>query len=173
MFTSNRVWIFLLTRLLNREESLGSLLLMDNLSGTIFLPVEIDGAMFTYVINKSNPKLKAGLADAKLSIRVSIETQGSVADPNEVNISTEEMSRLEAAAGDKIRDIALKAIDKAKEYDSDFLGFTEKLHRTNPSEWQQIEPHWRDSFHEADVDVEVKAKIVDTGKSGQKLKFKQ
>lgn len=158
---------------LNREENLGSQLLMDNLSGTIFLPVEIDGAMFTYVINRSNPKLKAGLAGEKLSIQVSIETQGSVADPNEVNISTEEMSRLEAATGDKIRDLALTAIDKAKEYDSDFLGFTEKLHRINPSAWQQIEPHWRDSFQEADVDVEVKAKILDTGKSGQKLKLKQ
>lgn len=159
---------------LGREESLGSQLIMDKLSGgSIFLPVDINGKMFTYVIHRSNRKLKANLADDKLSIQVTIETQGAVTDPNEVNISTEEINSLEAAAGDRIRDVALKVIDKAKEYDSDFLGLTGELYRTNPSAWKEIEPHWRESFQEANVEVEVKAKILDTGISGPKLKLKQ
>lgn len=158
---------------LNREESLGSQLIMDNLSGgNIYLTVDVDGTLFTYLIQRSDRKIEASLADDKLSVKVTIETQGQVTDPQEETISPEEMSRLETAAGDKIRDIALKAIDKAKEYDSDFLGFTEKLHRTNPSAWKEIEPHWRESFQDADVDVEVKAKILNNGISGEKLKLK-
>ncbi|MDP4161318.1 MAG: Ger(x)C family spore germination protein, partial [Bacillota bacterium] len=159
---------------LNREESIGSQLIMENRSsGAVFLQVDVDGRKFTYTLQRSKHKVKSSLVGDKPTFQVTIETQGSVADPEEETISTEELSRMEDAAAEKIREIAFQAIDKAKEYDSDFLGFTEKLHRTNPSAWQKIEPHWRESFQEADVDVEVKAKILDTGKSGPKLKLKQ
>lgn len=159
---------------LNREESLGSQLIMENLSrGTIFLPVDVNGRKFTYMIQRSKHKVKSSLTGDKLAVQVTIETQGSVSDPEEETINVEELSRLEDAAAEKIRELAFQAVDKAKEYDSDFLGFSEKLHRTNPSAWEEIEPHWRESFQEAEVDVEVKAKILNTGISGQKLKLKQ
>lgn len=51
----------------------------------------------------------------------------------------------------------MMAVDKSKEYDADFLGFSEKLHRTNLVTWEKLGQGWRDSFREADVEIVVDA----------------
>ncbi|WP_415534927.1 Ger(x)C family spore germination C-terminal domain-containing protein [Dehalobacter sp. 4CP] len=61
----------------------------------------------------------------------------------------------------------MQAVEKAKEYNSDFLGFTEKLHRTNLSAWQTLGPDWRKAFCTAEVEIVVDAKIVQTRMIGE------
>ena len=80
----------------------------------------------------------------------------------------EDIEGMEAAAAETIRDLALKAIAKAKEYDADYLGIMQKLHRTDLAAWQKVQPHWRETFRDAEIEVEVQAKIVS---KGQLVKF--
>ncbi|AHF11291.1 MULTISPECIES: Ger(x)C family spore germination C-terminal domain-containing protein [Dehalobacter] len=68
---------------------------------------------------------------------------------------------------DRLRDLSTQAVDKAKEYNSDFLGFTEKLHHTNLSAWQTLGSDWRKAFLTAEVEIVVDAMIVQTGMMGE------
>jgi len=37
--------------------------------------------------------------------------------------------------------------------------------------WKKVKEHWRETFLEANVEVEVRAKVENTGRLGQKLEI--
>lgn len=159
---------------LNREETRGYLLITQRISrGEMSIPVEKDGKLFSYFLGSSKSKIEPQVNDGKISYLVTIETQGEIDDNAGVELGTEDLKAVESVIGDKLRELAMMAVDKAKEYDSDFLGFSEKLHRTNLPEWEDIKANWRDVFRDAEVEIAVDAKVIRTGKIGKKLDIKQ
>jgi germination protein, Ger(x)C family len=159
---------------LNREETRGYLLITQKISrGQMSIPVEKDGKLFTYFLGSSKSEIESIVTGDKISYRVTIKTQGEIDDNAGIDLDPENIKSVESAIGDRLREFAMTAVDKAKEYDSDFLGFSEKLHQTNLAEWENIGPNWRDVFRDADVEIVVDAKVVRTGKIGEKLDIKQ
>jgi spore germination protein KC len=159
---------------LNKEETTGYLLIAQKITkGKTAIPVKVGEKVITYFVGISKSKIEPMVTGDKLSFRVTIKTQGEVAESNGIELSSEDIEKVEKSAGETIRGLAEKTIEKAKEYKSDFLGFTEKLHRSNLEEYQKLGAHWREAFSEADVEVVVDAKIIRTGKIGKKLKIKQ
>jgi spore germination protein KC len=159
---------------LNKEETTGYLLIAQKITkGKTAIPVKVGEKVITYFVGISKSKIEPMVTGDKLSFRVTIKTQGEVAESNGIELSSEDIEKVEKSAGETIRGLAEKTIEKAKEYKSDFLGFTEKLHRSNLEEYQKLGEHWREAFSEADVEVVVDAKIIRSGKIGKKLKIKQ
>ncbi len=159
---------------LNRQETQGYLFLTQKLSGVeIRLPVTKGGRCFTYFIHKTKSRIEPQLTGDKLAYLIRIETAGAIIDSNGLDLTAETMPEVEADCAGSIRELALRTIRQAKEYNSDFLGCSEKLHRSEPAVWREIAPHWRESFRAADIEVEVTAKVLNTGKLGRKMELKQ
>lgn len=159
---------------LDREEARGFLFITENNNRLeIYEDVNIDDRMFGYIIGETKRKIKVSLDGDELSVKINIQAWGGVTDVQAEKISAEELRKLETACENKIKYIVMKAINKAKENEADIFGFTEELHRSSLSSWKRIESHWRESFRESHVDVEVKAKIVNTGVNNNSLHFKE
>ena len=137
------------------------------------IPVKKDDKLFSYFLGSSKSKIESVVTDDKISYRVTIKALGEVDDNAGIELDAEGIKEVESAINDQLQKLAMMAVDKSKEYGSDFLGFSEKLHRANLTYWEQIGPDWRDSFKEADVEIEVDAKVVRTGKIGKKLNIKR
>jgi spore germination protein KC len=159
---------------LNREETRGYLLISQRISkGQMSIPVEKDGKLFSYFLGSSKSEIQPIVTDDKISYLVTIKTQGEIDENSGIELGADDIRSVESAIGDRLRELAMMTVDKAKEYDSDFLGFSEKLHRTNLAKWENIGPRWRDTFRDADVEIVVDAQVVRTGKIGKKLDMKQ
>ena len=159
---------------LNKEETRGYLLIAQKISrGQMSIPVKKDDKLFSYFLGSSKSKIESVVTDDKISYRVTIKALGEVDDNAGIELDAEGIKEVESAINDQLQKLAMMAVDKSKEYGSDFLGFSEKLHRANLTYWEQIGPDWRGSFKEADVEIEVDAKVVRTGKIGKKLNIKR
>ena len=159
---------------LNREETEGCLLISRQITkGEMAIAVEHDNQLFTYFLFKSKSKIKPLVNNGRISYQVIIQTAGGVNDQPGFTLGVKEIRELETAVGEQLKAKALAAIEKAKEYDSDFLGFSQALHRSKPKVWKSFGSNWRQAFTTADIEVIVKAQITKTGKLGDKLEVKR
>lgn len=94
-------------------------------------------------------------------------------DSGGLDLTAETIPEVEDSCAASIRELALQTINQAKDYNSDFLGCSQHLHRYEPAIWREIAPHWRESFRAADIEVNVTAKMENTGKIGKKMELKQ
>ncbi|CAA7601642.1 germination protein, Ger(x)C family [Acididesulfobacillus acetoxydans] len=158
---------------LNKEESLGTELIVHSLNrAQVAIPLPEDGRYFTYQVMSGRHKIIPSVQDGKVSYRVEIDVKGAVFDAAGHELSLQSAEHVEALAADKIRGIVLRAVQKAKDFRADYLGLSQELHRTDPAEWEEIQPQWRENFVEAPVDVEVKAQVLSSGSLGAKLPLK-
>ncbi|KLU58626.1 spore germination protein A3 precursor [Peptococcaceae bacterium CEB3] len=158
---------------LDKEDALGTQLIVHTINrAQIAIPLSENGRYFTYQVMSGRHKVIPLLQDGQVSYRVEIDVKGAVFDSAGQELSVQSVKNIEALAADKIRGIALQAVQKAKDFHADYLGFSQELHRTDPAEWEKIQPHWRENFVEAPVDVEVKAEVLTGGSVGAKLPLK-
>jgi len=149
---------------LDKEEALGYLLIARKLKDVhIAIPFTINNKSLGYYLTGSKSKINFTITNGKPSFKIKIQTVGLIPETGGLDITPDQIKPLEKLISDKIREYPLKSIAKAKEYDSDFFGLMQKIHRYDPSFWQEIASKWRDTFRQADVEVEVEAKIVGSG----------
>ncbi|SPF53743.1 putative Germination protein, Ger(X)C family [Candidatus Desulfosporosinus infrequens] len=159
---------------LNKEEAVGYDLLTNKINkGDITIRAEKAGEYFTFLIEKSKPTLKATLNDEKLNIKVGIDVKGRIIEDNGVDLAPGEIDQVEHTLSEQIGAMAMHTIETVRGYGSDCLGFSEELHRYSPNDWKKIKSHWRDTYLNAKVDVEVNVSIENTGRLGQRLEMKK
>lgn len=159
---------------LNKEETVGYNLITNTIdNGDVAIRVKSEGKWFTYLVEKSNPKLRVTLTEDKLNVKVTINVKGIIAEANGVDIAPKEIESLEQSISEQIGQTISKTIETVRGYESDCLGFSEKLHRYNPKDWDKVKPHWRETFLDANVDVQVNASVENTGRLGQRLELKK
>ncbi len=157
---------------LNAEETIGYNLLTSKIrEGDVLIPVEKDGKGFVFLIEKSKPKIKAKLTDDKLNIKVEIEPSGRITENDDVNLAPSDIGAVELAVSEKIGAMVMHTIETVRGYESDCLGFSEELHHSSSKDWKKVKEHWRETFLDANVEVEVRAKVENTGRLGQKLEM--
>lgn len=158
---------------LDKDESTGYLFLTQDLKdGLMTFKFEYGSQMISYQVGASKHKIKAKLVNGKPVFRISIQTLGAIPETANFQITTKNVSEIEAAAAESVRAKALKSISKAREYDADFLGLMQHLHRHEPSAWREVETDWRKAFREAEIQVEVQAKVVAEGTLKQSFDLK-
>lgn len=157
---------------LNKEETIGYNLLTTKITkGDIVIRVKKEGKWFVYLVEKSKPKIKARLIEDKLNIDVVIETKGRITEDNGVNLEPSDIEEIEDAISEQIGEMVMHTIESVRDYESDCLGFSERLHRYKLKDWKKVEEHWRETFLEANVELRVNAKVENTGRLGQKLEM--
>ncbi|WP_407313372.1 Ger(x)C family spore germination protein [Desulfosporosinus sp. SB140] len=159
---------------LNKEETMGYNLITEKITaGNVIIRVKRNDKWFGFLVQKSKPKIKTTLIDNKLNVNVTLEVKGSVAEDNGIDLSPGEIDQVEQAISEQIEQIVMNTIETVRGYESDCLGFSEDLHRYSPKDWKEIKSHWRETFVDANVDVQVKASIENTGRLGQRLELKK
>lgn len=159
---------------LGREETLGYILITHRLSqGDINIPLELEGRGLTVKLIRSKPKIKETFSQGQVSFQITLKAQGTLYEGGGLNLTEEEMNRIEQAAGRVVEDSAAKAVTVAQEYGADFLGLSQDLHRWHPTVWREIQPSWREKFQQAVVEVQADIEILHAGRGGKKLEIKK
>ena len=157
---------------LNKEETIGYNFITEKITeGDMIIRVKKDGKWFAFLVQKSKPKIDATLTEDKLNISVAIDVKGSIAEDNGVDLAPGEIDQVEHAISEQIGQMVMHTIDTVRRYEADCLGFSEELHRYSPKDWKKVKPHWRETFLDAKVDVQVNATLENTGRVGQRLEL--
>ncbi|NBJ16454.1 MAG: Ger(x)C family spore germination protein [Dehalobacter sp. 4CP] len=155
---------------LDEEQTLGFLLLTQKINkGPISIPVQKDGTMFNYFLSGSTYKVKPVVSNEEISYQVTIQIKGEIDENNGLRLTKEDIEQLEPVISEKVKKIATSTVKQAKTYKADFLGFSEKLHQKDPKTFHALGSEWREAFVNANVEINVKAKIISTGRLKEKL----
>lgn len=159
---------------LNKEEATGFLFLCQkSIQGaSIIIPVQDEESQFTYTANTSKTKIQPKIEEDRLSFKVSIQVKGTIWETGGINLTPDNLEKKEEALNEIIQEMCLSTITKAKELDSEFIGFMQKLHQVNPTAWQEVKDNWREEFQEAEIEVVVQTKVLNTGRITKKLEIK-
>jgi len=157
---------------LDQEQTIGFLLLTQKINkGPFSIPVQKDGTMFNYFLTRSTYKVKPVVTNQKISYQVTIETKGEIDENNGLTLAKEDIAQLEPVISENLKKIATVTVNQAKTYQADFLGFSEKLHHKDPKTFHALGSEWREAFVNANVEINVKAKITSTGRLKEKLEI--
>lgn len=151
---------------LNRDEARGYLFITQGFKGGpagVALTAKYDGKNIGFYLYKSKRKIESEMVNNIPKFTINISATGIINENRLVELSPQELNVIESSLGKIIHELTTQTITKAKEYNSDFLGLMENLHRTNPKAWKTIKQDWHKSFSEAEVEVEVDVKVVNGG----------
>ena len=159
---------------LDKEETIGyNLITTEIAEGDIIIRAKREGKSFAFLVQKSKPKLTATLINNKLNIKLVVEVKGNLAEDNGVDLAPGEIDQVERTISEQIGQMVMHTIETVQGYESDCLGFSEELHRYSPKDWKKIKSHWRETFLEANVNVQVNATLANTGRLGQRLELRK
>lgn len=159
---------------LNKEEAIGYSLITSKITrGDVIIRAKKNGKLFAYLIQKSKPSIKATVVEDKLNINLALKIKGTIAEDGGVSLAANEIEEVESTLSEQIGQMVRQSIDTVRGYESDCLGFSEELHRYNPKDWKKVKPHWRQTFLDANVDVQVNASVENTGRLGQRLELEK
>ncbi|SHI97188.1 spore germination protein KC [Desulfosporosinus lacus DSM 15449] len=160
---------------LSKEQATGFLFLCQKeiTGASIIIPVQDGETHFTYTINISKTDVKPEMEEGKLSFTVNVQLKGTIWETGGIELTEENIKKEEEIINETIEKICMSTIKKAKELDSEFLGFMQKLHQVNPDAWQEVKEEWRETFQEAKIEVIVKSKVLNTGRMSKRLEIKE
>lgn len=76
--------------------------------------------------------------------------------------SAARLRQLQSLSADTLRDILMNGAQRAKELDSDILGYGTAISRQDPKGWQQIKKDWRNTFSASRTEIDVFLLLVHT-----------
>jgi spore germination protein KC len=173
-FSSDR-----LTGFLDAKESTG-LGWIKNKSLHTYESVELSSEnntlyILVFYITNAKSDIKAEISDGSPVIKISTQVQAELRKyvpvlPYET-LSPDVIALMEEKVAESVRAEISAAVYKAqKELKTDIFGFGFALFRSSPGLWHsQFENKWRDIFPDVQIDINVKARITDTGTSLKKL----
>lgn len=126
----------------------------------------------SYMINSSKSDIKPKVEEGKLSFKVTIQMKGTIWETGGIDLTRENLKKEEEFINETIEEMCMSTIKQAKKLDSEFLGFMQKLHQVNPDAWQEVQENWREAFQEAEIEVVVESKVLNTGQVTKKLEIK-
>ncbi|MFZ7944664.1 Ger(x)C family spore germination protein [Neobacillus sp. 19] len=110
---------------------------------------------------RSKTRVSVKILKGNPVIYIAIENEGWVSEANtDIDLTDpNEILKVEKLTGQEIKREVLSSVKKAQKMKSDIFGFGERLHRKNPTLWNQLKPNWNDHFAELEVHVKVDSYI--------------
>jgi spore germination protein KC len=152
--------------LMNEEESQGLLFLNDQVkTGAITIAVDDSTKNVSIRIDNSKTKIEPIFTDSGIEFKVVIKASGILVEESDalVKIAPENWQKVENLVNQEIEKRCLEAVKKSQDLYSDVMGFGDKIHRTNPGVWEEIEYNWEQIYPTVTVTVEAEFKLKQTG----------
>lgn len=150
---------------LNNEETLGFIIAMGNVKGTM-LDVPLDDGIAALGVDNVTSKMTPKLTDNGVSVRFEVESELHIEELKGFkNTSMADLfPQLERAAKERISSLIENTFEKTQQYKADIYGVGLSLYRNHPKEWKTMEDSWGDIYADTTLDVTAKATIKNTGK---------
>ena len=105
--------------------------------------------------------------DRSLQFEISLKGTGELLEQNNavIDFSREDLNAAEELINQEVERRCLMAIARAQELNTDVFGFGDKLHRTEPAVWKEVQEQWGEVFPTLPVSVKANLKIGYTGLS--------
>lgn len=143
-------------------------------SGMLTVDVEGHGSVtlkITDIKTKYEPSYADGEMTAvmiKISVKMNIEE--SAEDLNFINESMRK--KIENAASEEIKDTVELAINKSKEFGSDFLGMGDEININDPYKFRKTYENWEEKFPEIKINFEIESELKRTYDMENSLSFR-
>jgi spore germination protein KC len=151
---------------LNEEESKGYNYIVNNVKSTVGHVACPQGGNVALEVIRSVAKMKGSVINGRPRLAVELRVEVNVGEV-QCNIDLTEVKAiqdLEQRAEKSFIEILDSSIEEAQsKYKTDFFGFGEAVHRSDPVAWKSLQTDWDKHFENAVVDVTVKVKIKRTG----------
>jgi len=128
---------------------------------------------------KSKSKIKVQIDKDKPEFQVNVKVNADIRkyysnQGSDDFLSIKEISDMEKKLSDSIRSDIEAALKRGqKELKSDIFGFGFALFRKDPKLWRtEFEGKWDDLYPDLSIKINVEAKIINTGTSNRKFKFR-
>lgn len=129
-------------------------------------------------VKKSKTEMKVNFTDNSPSISINVKVLADLrkyySDKGPKVFDSEEVSNMEKKLSDNIRSDIDAALAKGqKELKTDIFGFGFALFRKNPKLWRsEYEKKWDEIFPDIPVNVNIEAKVINTGTNIRKLEVR-
>ncbi|MCL5290880.1 MAG: Ger(x)C family spore germination C-terminal domain-containing protein [Bacillota bacterium] len=143
--------------------------------GKIVLIAERQNQKITFEIFGSTAALKPEVVDGQPVIKVKISANGNLGEvnPGIYEIDDRQITLMEKLLAQTIQLQVLAAVNKAKELNTDVLGFGEAVHRAFPEQWNKgLSKEWPEMFQDIAVKVEPTVRIKGLGQISASVKTK-
>lgn len=158
--------------LLNEKENQGQLFLSNQVKGgTIPIAIESSDKNASIRLKGSKTRIKPVFSQDGVTLDINIKAEGDLLEEdNDVfRISKTDFKKVEELTRHEIERRCRLALQKSLELESDIFGFGDKIHRSDPQQWQQIKDQWNDIFPTLQVNINVEFKLKQTGVLGDPL----
>lgn len=148
---------------LNEDESKGYNYICGNVISSAGITESQEIGTITLDITNATSKQSLIMSGGKPKIMLNIEVVSKIENiSGNFDVTKEEnLRKIEKLSEQKMKDMCLSSIDKAKSLKSDIFGFGELIHRSNPKLWKSIKDSWSESvFVNLPVEINVKFKIT-------------
>lgn len=125
----------------------------------------------SFEVHRTNSKISPRIIRDSLALDVRIELEGTVGELTCSTVMTPDQTKaylrkIERTAADGVR----SSVKELQRHRSDVIDVGNTLYRTHTRTWKRWKADWPTRFAEAEVKVEVKAKLLDTGMTtGEKM----
>jgi len=153
----------------------GFLWVVDEIKGGILVvpPQGEKEELISMEIIRAESKMDVELKDGEILLKVTIKEEGNIGGQQNVRDHTNPTGilHLNQEKEQVIRDEVNQVFHIAqKEFEVDFFGFGELVHKKHPHLWEQIKDDWNDVFTNLSVEINIETKVL---RSGQILKPSQ
>lgn len=160
---------------LEDSETKGFLFIIGKSHQGVF-PVSIGKGRPTVSLEMDSAKsqIKSEMVDDKLHVTVKIKAEGTLGEEGKNNelATPQGMEEVNKIFAKRIEELCMKSVKKAQQYKSDIFGFGAVLHRKHPDQWREVKNDWPKVYANAEVNIEVKARIGRTGLMSETIKPK-
>lgn len=150
---------------LDESETRGLLWLRGKIKGGIVVAPFQEGKI-SFAVIRSHTRIEPEYDGEQVRFLVRVVAEGNLLEQQGGTDLTEPgaTGELEESIERDIEKKIEKALDKARgEYGVDIFGFGEAFHRKYKKEWHAVKDNWNEEFKDAEISLEVKAYLRNTG----------
>ncbi len=154
---------------IDKNESRGLLWLRNQLKGGLVILLGEGGnqKQTSIYIKEGKSKVTSSVKDGQIFMKIQCEGQADLRGVGNLTIDVSDpkvMEKLERQTEEILLHRVNKVITKAtKEFNADFLGFSEHLHNQHPEEWHRLKKGWNDIFPNVQYEIAFHIKIQSNG----------
>lgn len=155
------------------EEALGASFLSDQVhSSTIPFasdPDKGEAKDSSFVVTDSKTKVKVQQKDGKYNVNVHITIDGWLNETGSASnlLKPETIGKMEESIQKEVVNMCKRAWAASKKANADVAGISERIYRTYPKQWKQMEQDKEDIFKKINLQVEAEVKMKKVGLSNK------
>ncbi len=161
---------------LNEVETQGLLFIKGEAQGGI-IPIAFGSTPknTSFLFRDVSTKVKTVIKREGVTFQVKINGTGELigAAPKTIDITKKsDVKKMEGMVNQEVERRCRNSVVRAKEMRADIFGFGDKIHRTYPQVWKDIESRWEDIFPHIDVDIKAEFSVEHSGLIDKSLEIK-